>query len=264
MASTKAYSVIRLFNHILVILQLVTVVGLFALLFYSYQAFTIETHSNFRGFNLTKVMILIGFINFIVPFFGACAIDSRLRLYMKLFSVFIVLNLILNGFILLFCKYKLLKNFQEDFSITETNDSAGMSFIKAQFNCTAVSTPNCMQKCSDIIQQSNTFIQYLIIAFMVVNLLMAILVKVTLGVKLVKPKHVRPKIIRPQVGFSTDSLRKRKLYINSPADHHIDIIQDELQFSEHMPHESNVENGPEISPERNPEESIERNPERSS
>lgn len=215
MANTGAYKTIRLVNHILVIAQLLSIVFLLGIYFFSWDSITIEQLANESGLNLFASIILLGLINLIVPFFGACAIDSKLRLYMKLFSVYVVLNILLNGMMYFYVDKKLLRKFQNAYANMMNNDQSSMSLLKVQHNCTSTSTPDCMTLFSDYLQRSINFLKICILVFIGVNFLMGILVKITLSVKMNKKKLVRPTIVRQQVGFSTNSLRKKKIVLET-------------------------------------------------
>lgn len=215
MSNTKTYSAIRLLNHLLVIAQLSSVVALLLISIASWDFFNIETHINFQGLNLFICIVTLGFINLIVPFFCACAIDSGVRLYMKLFSVYAVLNIILNLLLYLYLDKKLLSRFQETASMSLNNQQSTAQYLQKQYNCSAMTDRDCLTVFSEMLETSIRYIKFNIIAFCILNTLMAILVKVTLSVKMRKNKMVRPKIKRQAVGFSTNSLRKKKLVLET-------------------------------------------------
>lgn len=229
MSNTKTYSVIRLFNHLLVILQILSVITLCILSVYHRDYFRIEELLHLPGLTLSRLILLVAFINLIIPFFGACAIDSKVRLYMKLFSVYVLLNVVINILVFLFVKTQLVRNFRAEFSRSITQESGIRMFIEDDYNCSLTTKPTCLELFVSVLNDASFKFLILLSTLIVLNISMAVLVRISLNIKLSKLPKTVPRIERPIVGFSTVSLRQKRLLqqTDSPTNsvaHEIDSV----------------------------------------
>lgn len=209
--STKTYAAIRLLNHLLVILQLLTCISLILLRLYFSDYFSIEEILRIGGLNFKTVVILTSFVNLIVPFFAACAIDSKLRLYMKIFLVYELVVVMTNGMTLMYvsCMYE--KIFEKEFSKAITQNEGNRMYIQNTYNCSDAAENTCIRVFTLMLEDIMRYFKGIMIVGIVLNVMMWVLVKISLGLDLKKRSVKVPRIKKEKVGFSTGSLRHKRL-----------------------------------------------------
>lgn len=212
MSDTKTYTTIRLFNHLLVIFQLFLIISLLCLSLLYLDFLRIEEMLHIPGMTFSKLIILIIFNNLIIPFFGACSIDSKLRLYMKIFTLFIILNLILNILVFSYTNFYLIKHFEYEFSRNFVNENGAKMFITETYQCNISTDPSCIEIFSQILKDGIFKFKIIIMVFIIVNSLMGILGKISQNVEIQKKKVRMPKIEKQNVGFSSNSLRRKVVF----------------------------------------------------
>lgn len=218
--SNKTFAGVRLLNHLLVILQLLACIALIAIRVCFADYFSVEEVLGIGGMPMRAVLIITAFLNLIIPFFGACVIDSKLRLYMRIFLVYDTLSILINGMSLLYVYGMYVNIFEKEFSKLITQNQGNRMYIENTYNCSDTSDVTCIQLFTDYLKGVQQYYILVVGTILLLNVVMWILVRVALSLDL-KGKRVRvPRIKKQKVGFSTGSLRNKRLVPvnNSPPD----------------------------------------------
>ncbi|ELQ75529.1 putative transporter [Trachipleistophora hominis] len=218
--SNKTFASVRLFNHLLVILQLLACISLIAIRVAFADYFSVEEVLGIGGLPMRAVLIITAFLNLIIPFFGACVIDSKLRLYMRIFLVYDSLTILINGLSLLYVYGMFMNIFEREFSKLITQNQGNRMYIENTYSCSDTSEVTCIQMFTDHLKNVQKYYIAVVGVIFGLNLVMWVLVRIALSLDL-KGKRVRvPKIKKQKVGFSTGSLRNKRLVPvgNSPPE----------------------------------------------
>lgn len=210
MGTTRAFKNIRLTTHLLTLINIIINLLLLAYFLFKFDYFRVENKVDLGFFDLQVCVKYTIIINIIVSLFGSCAINSKIRSYMKVFMItgFIGMSTLIAFFIFLMSPYK--NMFKNQFSIQYIQNPMLRSFVRMTYNCGEYEGSNCeafmMTKADEIIKI------YMIIGIVsfVIDFLIYTLARIAMVVDLSVEERV-PEIERNvHVGYDTQSLRQKR------------------------------------------------------
>lgn len=209
--ANKSFASLRLINHLLVLLQLLACISLIVIRILFNEYFDVEELLRAGSLNMRSMLLITAFVNLIVPFFGACVIDSKLRPYMRVFLIYDTFTVVINVLALLFVKKMYISIFEKGFSSAITRDQGNKMYIQTVYDCSDVGDVTCIELFKGYLVRLEQYYVIVVGCLLFLNISMWILVRLALSMDIKDKKAKPPKMVSQKVGFSTGSLRRKKL-----------------------------------------------------
>lgn len=223
--STKAFTTIRMLNHLMVILLLLACLSLLLIRIIFNNYFDAENMLRISNLCMSNILLITMFINLIVPFFGACVIDSKLRVYMRIFLVYDVLAVTANVLLMVYVGRVYRGVFERHFSSAITQQQATKMYIETTYRCSDVADVPCIELFKGYLAGVQRHYLAALACITAIDVLMWLLVRTALGIDPEERRAPPPRMVRQRVGFSTGSLRNKRLVSadSSPSRSVVDV-----------------------------------------
>lgn len=212
MATTRAYKNIRLFTHFVTLLNFVSNIILAVYFLVEIRFFQVESTLNLGFFDMQLCIKYTIIISTMMAFFSACAITSKVKLYMKMYMIFgfVGMCLLLSFLAFLAGPYKNI--FETTFPMQYGSNTAIRFNVRMLLKCGETINNDCITVITARIRSIIKF--YLIFGSisLLLTLILYLTARVALYVDITEPsRRIIPRIERNvQMGYDVETLRTRK------------------------------------------------------
>lgn len=214
MGTTRAYKNTRLLTHLLTLLIIIANILLLISFALEHKFFQVENTLNLGIFDLQASFKYTIILHIVLALFGACTINSKVKLYVKLYLLvgFLFLCILMAFFIFTVGPYRTL--FDNQFSYQVGQNTSIRYFVRSMFNCSEYGIRDCL---SVMKAKVNYMIRiYSIISgfSFVLALVVYILGKIVLFIDVCVPdkRDIVPTMERNvHMGYDSVSLRTRRI-----------------------------------------------------
>lgn len=215
--TTTAFRNVRALISLFSLLLIVINIPLPILLIKHYTIISIESDSLAMGYlsilSMYKIVIIF---NITLGMFASCGVNSKVRMYMKVYLFITFFYLFLFLACILYVKNHYLQKLLEKFNMKAGSNVSIRCLIETDLDCN-MATKTCH---TAMAAATNDLIRYFVListASLILHLLNFIFIKVATNIRIEKPEIKLPKIVTiTKAGMNTQSLRqKRVLDVNA-------------------------------------------------
>ncbi|KAK1347385.1 hypothetical protein LUQ84_003149 [Hamiltosporidium tvaerminnensis] len=210
--STRGYKNVRIFTQLLTLILILVNTALLVIFFVHKKYFTVEEKINSSLINLEFVYKYTAMLNITLGFFASCCVNSKIKMYMKIYLLTGFFLLAMHLGFLLYTKLEYKNDFSQQFSLQMAQNPSVKYLVMTLLDCTEFGENNCMDKTKSLSSLMIHLYCFITVISFIDNLLLFIMIRVALSMDIAVPLPLPPKIeSNVPAGFSTESLRARRV-----------------------------------------------------